>query len=273
MVRSMNTVIFTDLDGTLLDRETYRHDDARTALDLARRRGVPIVFCSSKTQAEQRVHRDRLRIRDPFIVEDGGAILIEPGTFQTVPASTHAMDNFNVVELGTPYEIIRHAIETVRTDTGILIKGYGDMSPPEVAEVTGLNREAASLAMVRQYQETIVSLHPPNELEVLRDAFARQGLRLTKGGRFLAVSGRHDKGAAVDVLMAMYRREFGEVRAVGIGDSYNDMSMLSAVDVPVLVQKQPNAWEEIGVPNLIRVDGVGPAGWNRFVSDFLANNP
>jgi mannosyl-3-phosphoglycerate phosphatase len=263
------TVIFSDLDGTLLDRDTYSYQKARIALNAARHRNIPVVFCSSKTRMEQVAVRRELGIRDPFIVEDGGAIFVEDGYFESEFSFDRAVDDFCVIELGTSYETIRRAIDSVRSETGIQLKGYGDMTPSEVAEVTGLVPAAAELAMKREYQETVVSRHDPNELEAITNALAQRGLRLTKGGRFLAVSGQHDKGAAVDLLAAMYRREFGDVRIVGIGDSYNDLSMLAAVDVPVLVQKEPGVWEAIGTPNLVRVDAVGPEGWSWFVSKCL----
>lgn len=266
---SQRTVIVSDLDGTLLDRETYSYHKAWAALCAAQHRGIPVVFCSSKTRAEQAAYRRIFGIQDPFIVEDGGAIFVEEGYFKKEFTFDRILGSFRVIELGTPYEVIRRAIEAVRAETGIQLRGYKDLSAVEVARFTNLDRESAVLAMRREYQETIVSVHSPGELEVLTDAFAQRGLRLTKGGRFLAVSGAHDKGRAVEILAALYRREYGEVRLVGIGDSHNDLPMLAAVNIPVLVQKKPDVWEEIGTPNLLRVNGVGPEGWSRFVMDYL----
>jgi mannosyl-3-phosphoglycerate phosphatase len=269
MPESRRTVIVTDLDGTLLDRDTYSYQRALPALNAAQSQGIPVIFCSSKTRAEQMIYREMLGVHDPFIVEDGGALLVEKGYFKSNVAFHRTIGDLHVVELGTAYETIRQVVEMVRSDTGIGLKGYGDMTPAEVAEVTGLDREAATLAMKREYQETLVSVHTPNELELMTNAFAQHGMRLTKGGRFLAVSGRHDKGAAVDVLKALYLREFGGARIVGFGDSHNDLSMLAAVDVPVLVQKAPGVWEDMGLPNLVRVDRVGPEGWSQFVFQYL----
>ena len=45
-------VIFTDLDGTLLDGNTYAFDAATEALDAARSHQIPVVLVSSKTRAE-----------------------------------------------------------------------------------------------------------------------------------------------------------------------------------------------------------------------------
>lgn len=261
-------IIFTDLDGTLLDRNTYSYEKARSALNSAQHHGIPVVFCSSKTRAEQMVYRRELGIVDPFIVEDGGAIFIEVGYFRS-PLDYPTSGDHYVIELGTPYEVIRKSVDEVRHETGIELTGYGDMGPADVAHVTGLDMEGAALAMKREYQETIVSSHTAEELGRVAAAFSARGIRLTKGGRFLGVSGEHDKGAAVDVLAELYRRDFSDVLLIGLGDSHNDLPLLNAVQVPVLVQKKPGLWEEVDVPGLIRVDGVGPDGWSQFVSEHL----
>ena len=51
-------LIFTDLDGTLIDHHTYSAEAARPALEAARAAGVPVVPCSSKTLAEMRLLAD-----------------------------------------------------------------------------------------------------------------------------------------------------------------------------------------------------------------------
>jgi hypothetical protein len=45
-------VVFSDLDGTLLDHETYSFDAARPGLDALKSRGIPLILASSKTRAE-----------------------------------------------------------------------------------------------------------------------------------------------------------------------------------------------------------------------------
>ena len=45
-------VVYTDLDGTLLDHHTYAFDEALGAIKALKDRGIPIVPCTSKTRAE-----------------------------------------------------------------------------------------------------------------------------------------------------------------------------------------------------------------------------
>jgi len=79
MSRKSSWVVFTDLDGTLLDHSSYSFEAARPALEGLRARRIPVVPCTSKTRAEVEEIRTRLRNRDPFVVENGGAALIPAG--------------------------------------------------------------------------------------------------------------------------------------------------------------------------------------------------
>jgi len=74
-------VVFTDLDGTLLDLSDYSYQAALPAVRYLQKQGIPIVFCSSKTRAEQAVYQQKLDIDDPFIVENGGAVYLPESYF------------------------------------------------------------------------------------------------------------------------------------------------------------------------------------------------
>lgn len=264
------TIIITDLDGTFLDRKNFSFDESLSALHAARAHDIPIVFCSSKTLAEQLFYRNVLDIHDPFIVEDGGALYIEKGYFPFSFSYDATVDDLLLIELGTTYDKIRRAIRQVRDQTGIELVGYGDVSVDEVAEVLGMNPGAAALAKAREYQETILSPLERDQAEKVRALLEMRGLRLARGDRFFSITGQTDKGRAVKLLADLYRKKFGDVRLVGIGDSFNDIPLLSAVDVPVLVKKPKDEWEEIEVPGMVKVDGIGPVGWSRFVLGWLS---
>jgi len=74
-------IVFSDLDGTLLDHETYQFDAAQPALDLLKQHGIPLILNSSKTRAEITAIRDQLQNTAPFIIENGAAVIIPPGWF------------------------------------------------------------------------------------------------------------------------------------------------------------------------------------------------
>ncbi|MBX3332736.1 MAG: HAD-IIB family hydrolase [Nitrospira sp.] len=267
-------VIFTDLDGTLLDSSTYSFEAAREALDQLHVRSIPLIIVSSKTQAEIEPLRTGLGNEHPFIVENGGAVVIPSSYFPfQLPAATNH-NQYALVELGTSYAVLRQALKEIEQELGVELRGYGDMSIDEVVRRTGLPRPDAQLAMQRHYDEPFVVEDEPCPLETLTHAITARGLRWTKGDRFHHLMGVQDKGQAVHYLIDCYRRladhDPDRLITVGIGNSLNDLPMLQAVEQPVLVQ-QPNGLYEtaISLPKLVLAPGPGPLGWNRAVLSLL----
>jgi len=70
-------LIFSDLDATLLDHNTYSFQEALPALQLIRKRKIPLILSSSKTYNEMMVIRKELNNHDPFIYENGSGIYFE----------------------------------------------------------------------------------------------------------------------------------------------------------------------------------------------------
>ena len=68
----LQKVVFTDIDGTLIDLISGKYGESDKLLYTLRENNVPIVLCSAKTFAEQNKIRDDLGLMDPFIVENGG---------------------------------------------------------------------------------------------------------------------------------------------------------------------------------------------------------
>jgi mannosyl-3-phosphoglycerate phosphatase len=264
-------VVFTDLDGTLLDRATYSYAEALPAVKLLLSRKIPIVFCSAKTRAEQEVYRSQLGVLDPFIVENGGAIFIPRGYFPFDFEHDRDLDEYLVIELGTPCREIRAALERLRAEKRLSFKGFGDMRPEEVASVTGLDLEMARKAKQREYSETLIADGTPPEVEQVLRAIGEVGLHWTHGGSFYEVTGNSDKGRATSILTRLLRRKLGEIRTIGLGDSLNDQPLLAVVDTPVLVQKPQGGWEKMDLPNLRLVEGIGPVGWKQALDDIMGS--
>ena len=69
-------VIYTDLDGTLLDHHTYAFDEALETIKALKDRGIPIIPCTSKTRAETVSLMQAMDIHGPMIIENGAAIWV-----------------------------------------------------------------------------------------------------------------------------------------------------------------------------------------------------
>jgi mannosyl-3-phosphoglycerate phosphatase len=268
----MDYIIFTDLDGTLIDHDTYSYEAAMPALNAVRNRGIPLVFCTSKTRAEIEQYVEELDIRHPFISENGGAIFIPRDYFPFSRDSTIQSGNYDVIELGTRYEILRKVLEEIRASMNTEITGFGDMDDDEVSRDTGLPLTSAVLAKQRDYDEAF-KLSDETRADELRKLIVDRGLNYTKGGRYWHIMGDNDKGRAVRQLMTLFRKGAPDTVSVGLGDSQNDLPMLRAVDIPFLVQKPGGIHDtNISDPQINRVKGIGPAGWNNAILSLLSSD-
>jgi mannosyl-3-phosphoglycerate phosphatase len=263
---TMKQIIFTDLDGTLLDSKTYSYEKSLAAINRLKENGIPLIFCSAKTRAEQEVYRRELGLSHPFIVENGSAIFI-PRAYFPFPFDYHkAVDDLLAIELSIPYSRVRKLLAKISKENDFRFTGFVDMSAAEVAEITGLNLESAKLAKQREYDEPVrFDSSGEQDLSKFFAKLGEAGLNWAYGGRLYHVLGGGDKGKAVEISSGLYRKMWGEIRTVGLGNGRNDLSMLSQVDIPILVQKRDHSWEDINLPRLRKVQGVGPEGWSRAI--------
>ena len=275
-------LIFTDLDGTLIDHDTYDFKEAQPALDQLRSRSIPVIICSSKTRAEIEVYRRRMGLSDPFIVENGGAVFIPSHTLDlsSPPPSRGSAwvgvkfverGPYHVVELGVPYAHLCTIWKEIKKKN-FRMKGFSEMTIEEIAACTGLPLEEASLAARREYSEPFVFSDTSAQLRRLESLLQKRGLRITRGGRFYHMIGLNDKGTAVQVLRRVYANTYPDKRiwTAGLGDSANDIPMLRHVDMPIVIRKKTGEWEHIqGVEPVICSDKAGPRGWAEMIHTIL----
>ena len=267
-------IIFTDLDGTLLDSATYSFDAAREALALLQARSIPVIVVSSKTRAEIEPLRFQLHNEHPFIVENGGAVVVPTDYFPFPLTEAVTSGQYQVIALGTPYPRLRAALKEIEKELGRELRGYGDMSVDEIAARTGLSRQEAELAKQRDYDEPFIMEGPKCREETVLEAINARALCCTRGDRFYHLMGQQDKGRAVRYLTRCYQRKASDdseaLTTVAIGNSLNDLPMLAAVDKPILVQQADGSYIlGVELSGLTYAEAPGPAGWNRAILSLL----
>jgi mannosyl-3-phosphoglycerate phosphatase len=260
-------LVFTDLDGTLIDHDTYDFKEAQPALDQLRSRSIPVIICSSKTRAEIEVYRRRMGLSDPFIVENGGAVFVPSGAFDLRDVNFVEKGPYHVVELGVPYADLCTIWREIKKKD-FRMKGFSEMTIDEIAACTGLPLEEASSAARREYSEPFMFSGTPAQFRLLESLLQEKGLRVTRGGRFYHMIGRNDKGTAVQILRRVYANTYPDKRiwAAGLGDSANDIPMLRHVDMPIVIRKKTGEWEHIqGIEPIVYSDKAGPRGWAEMI--------
>lgn len=274
MPKMKKLIIFTDLDGTLLNSHDYSFEEALPALSLLKEKNIPLVICSSKTRKEIENYRVKLVNNHPFISENGGGIFIPKNYFKfkvkSVKFKVLEENDYKIICLGAEYSDLRKAIIELQKE-GFKIKGFGDMTAKELAEITNMSIDEAGMAKERNFDEPFTFKGNESENRRLLKAIKTKGFNYTQG-RFFHILGQTNKGKAISILIDLYRRKFGEIITIAIGDSPNDIPMLERVDYPIIVQKHEGSYDSrINITNLIRADGIGPEGWNKSILKFITS--
>ena len=267
----MTKIIFTDLDGTLLDRETYSWEAASPALGWLKEHGVPWVMVTSKTQAEVRHWRRILGNVHPFVVENGGAIFMPRHYFKGTISGAARRDGCEVIERGKPYAEVVLGLAVASRASGCRLRTFHEMTARDVAAACHLPLDLAVLAKQREYDEAFQPLDAERAGE-LEAAILAQGLQCIRGDRFHHACGHRGKADAVRQLVTLFRRLHAQVNTIGLGDSFNDVALLQTVDVPVIVRSRDVSVLLQRIPNALVTDREGPEGWNEAVLDIFRNH-
>lgn len=264
----MQAIIFTDLDGSLLDHYDYSWKAAAPSLSRIKRYAIPLIIATSKTRREVEPLQRDLGFRDPFIVENGGGIFFPPGFRGLIGQEGEPAGDYTLIRLGVPYPTVRGFLE--RMKERFALKGFGDLTNVEIAGLTGLSLEQAGLARDREFTEPFL-MERVEDMVSLRELAAAEGIRITRGGRFFhLIGGRQHKGEAVRIAAEIVGRfSGGNPTTVGLGDSENDLPMLREVDIPVLIPHPERGYLNCALPGMIRAREPGSRGWNETVERLL----
>ncbi|MCY0096723.1 HAD-IIB family hydrolase [Hoeflea ulvae] len=253
-------IIFTDLDGTLLDHQTYAYTEALPALARLRELQIPLVLASSKTAAEIIPLRRELGFAHcPAIVENGSGIL---------------EGDENATQSGDMYQSIRETLDALPPALRSQYQGFSDWSVEEVSRRTGLSLEQAALAKQRRFSEPGLWLGTDNSREEFVAMLTKKGLSVLQGGRFMTLSFGANKAQRMIEIARRHALETGHrAFTVALGDAGNDVAMIEQADLGVIIPNPGHA----GIPRLAREDSghiiraaqPGPRGWNETIMSLV----
>lgn len=236
----MSLIIFTDLDGTLLNQEDYDYQPALPMLEKFKHKSVPIIPVTSKTRAEVAQLRQDIGLNDPFIVENGSGIFVPQGDERFSVVTDNLEDKYELKLLGCDYKKARAGLKQIATDLGKNLCGFGDLSPVELQSLTGLTLEEVNLAQTREFTEPFITPKNLSAAEIEQTA-AKYNFRVLVGDRFSHLIGANaGKGKAVQWLLKNYQisNPTNKVMTIGLGNSPNDLEMLESVDMPFVIASQ-----------------------------------
>ena len=252
-------LLFTDLDGCLLNSHDYDYRPAVPTLQELKRRNVPVILASSKTESELVLLADELELNPaPLICENGGCILWRDESLsaneRTVCGAARP-DILNVLS---------------RLKSVFRFRSFADLQLDGVIQSTGLPEDRAVRALDRHSTEPLIWDDDAARIDDFRDALNDADLTLTKGGRFWHVAGHASKGTAMHQVIESYQAVFGvAAQTIAVGDSPIDQSMLDRADRAVGIP-DPDGNRNVSVGS----EGIfasipGAAGWAESVGRLL----
>ncbi|MEH6606891.1 MAG: HAD-IIB family hydrolase [Pseudomonadales bacterium] len=276
-------LIFTDLDGSLLDHNNYSFEPAVPLLQKLEEHSIPVICCTSKTLAELLPLREILNNRHPFIVENGAGVFIPKGYFVGLDAgellNTEAQwpqlmsddEGYLGFSFCQPRVHWQHLLQQLPSNMQSNYRSFQSMGIRGIIDATGLSPEKAEQANQRLFSEPLL-WQGSEEVKANATTLLKQlGANVLQGGRFVHISGACNKATALNWLAALYQRNCSApISSIAIGDSDNDISMLEVADRALVIRSPAHT-----PPQLERSEQVylshafGPDGWVEGIQFFL----
>ena len=236
--------VVSDVDGTLMDH-SYDLTPAKETIRTLQEISIPVILCTSKTAAEVKVIRNELNLRDPYIVENGGAIYGE------------SLNNGKII-LGEKYEFLEEILKSISENINYKLTPLNNLSNDDATELTGL--KGNDLILMRDRHWSMPFLNPPISLEQkIKICCKKFNVEVFRGNRMShLLSKNSDKGKAINILREYSRNT--KLRIIGLGDSPNDLPLLLNSDFKVVIPSKTG-------PNMALLESL------KYYSYTLASKP
>lgn len=264
-------LIFTDLDGTLMDHFTYSSSAAYPAINYCHELEIPIIPTTSKTFAELVEIRRQLNLDGPFIVENGAAVYIPKHINLGLDSQCEDKGDYWCYSLAPKRAKWLGIVSQLETEFATEFTHFEAMTTLELTAATGLTFPASKLAKQREYGEPILWQGTTERREIFVKRAEELGAQPIFGGRFIHITGITDKAHAMQWLIGQYQRQYKDktFASIALGDGPNDITMLEQADYACQVRSPIHPF-----PSLARSSSVpiyqstlaGPAGWNEYIT-------
>ena len=258
--------MFSDLDGTLLDHDTYDWRAAAPALALLRTRQIPLVLVSSKTLSELQDYRQQLQLRHPVVAENGAAIDIPDGYFD---------ESLGINAPTVGRQLLQQAYLGAKAELGLDATAFFELGTEGIMDATGLDADQARRANERLASEPILWRDSEEKLERFSEAMREKGLQCVRGGRFVHLMPDTNKAEAMLSLVKAYRKHWSgnDITSVALGDGPNDIRMLEAADIAVVIPGKHEHDMTLKENNRVLYPSAhGPDGWNEAMLSLLQSD-
>lgn len=272
-------LIFSALEGALVDPRTGSFSGAEEALSDLQRRKIAYVLLTRRTREEVDPIRRKLGHNHPFVTENGGGIFFPDGYFSLrIPGAVRTARYLSIAQ-GRPYKEVCQALDEIAEECAVGVAGFHHMSLREIANNTGLRPREAELARAREFDEPFYfTSRSAKSIARFVEAARARGFDTRLGPTFWHLSAGCDAARAVRTLAQLFREATHiKLRLVGIGGGDQDLPWLRAVDQAVLLpdshaiaNTSGSAEETLArARTIVTGDAPGAIGWNKAVLNII----
>ncbi len=254
MYSNTSILIFTDLDGTLLNRDTFKFDGIKIFLNELKNKNIIIIPNSSKTEDEIIEFNYEANFKFPFISENGS--IIHNLNYLSSEFPDKIMLAKNVHEIQNIFD------KNINQDLKSKCKVISNLTMSEQIQIFGLPEN--KLKQVFKRTCTIPIKFEGNNEEKLRlkNILLKIGLDFKDGGRVLNLGDKINKADAMKKIIFMLQNKFkSKPKTIAVGDNHNDIEMLKISDIPCLVKNDKFINKDLQIKNLIISKQTAPEGW------------
>ncbi len=253
MKEKFKVVIFTDLDGSLLHRDTFKFDTIKNYISSLVDRGIIIIPNSSKTEKEIENFNEELEVDLPYISENGSSI-------HGLNLINHNFPNKIILsrEKEELQKIFNEKIPEQLKDKCIQIS---KMNKKEQEKIFGQKDSKLKDALDRKYTLPFLFRGDKNEKNKLLKILNSNSLTLQEGGRVLNLCDNINKVKSMNRVIKILKKTEDKIKTIAVGDNYNDLDMLKNCDIPCLVFNDKFKLDQINIDNLIFSNEASPEGW------------
>ena len=247
-------IIFTDLDGSLLNKDTFRFDEIEDYFKELISVGIIIIPNSSKTETELLDFNKEYSLNLSFITENGSSIhglnLIHKNLPEKISISRPVEKIYEIFNKNISYDLKQK------------IKFVSKLDEQEQKRIFGLPLNKIKLALERKYSIPIQFNGSEEEKNELTKTINDAGLTVQTGGRIINICDKVNKSVAIVKTLELISNEIkNEIITIGVGDNQNDIDMLKEADYSCLVKNDNFDSSLINIDNLIKSSEPSPKGW------------
>ena len=253
MNKNYKILIFTDLDGSLLHRDTFKFDEIKDYLKILLSQGIFIIPNTSKTEKEILEFNNELGSDLPYISENGAAInglnLLNSNLPKELILSREKDNLIKIFENSMPVNLQNKC------------KWLSEMDKNKQSLIFGLGDEKLKMALDRKYTIPFLFEGNKSEKNELFRILKSEGLAAQEGGRVINLTDKVNKAKALNVFVRFLKKNNKNVKTIAVGDNYNDLDMLKTSDFPCLVFNDKFTLDEIPINNITITNKPSPEGW------------